>query len=110
MFSMFVVAMTQTKLVDRTVMISNDKGYSTYVASAYSLRGRMASGRYVYDGAIAADPRFLKIGTRVEIKGLGNFTVHDTGGAIKGRRIDIWMPSTAKALRFGRRKVELRIL
>lgn len=80
----------------------------TFVATAYSLKGKMANGQNVHSGAIAADPRILPIGTIVYIQGFGQFTVKDTGGAIKGNRIDIWMPHGA--IKFGKRKVILRII
>ncbi len=85
----------------------------SYVATAYSLRGRTASGKLVSQGIIAADPKFLPLGSRVHVQAgawSGEYLVADTGGAIKGRKIDIWTPSTRAALRFGRRKVKLTVL
>lgn len=84
-----------------------------YVATAYSLRGRTASGRYVSQGIIAADPRILPLGSRVRLEAgawSGEYLVADTGGAIRGRKIDIWTPSTREAMKFGRRKVKLTVL
>ena len=84
-----------------------------YIATAYSLRGRTASGRMVSRGLIAADPSVLPLGSRVRIDHpgySGEYLVADTGGAIRGRRIDIWTPSTGEAMRFGRRKVKLTVL
>lgn len=86
---------------------------TSYVATAYSLRGRTASGRMVSRGLIAADPRILPLGSRVrlEVPGYhGEYLVADTGGLIKGKRIDIWIPSTREAMRFGRRTVKLTVL
>ena len=86
---------------------------SPYVATAYSLRGRTASGRMVSRGLIAADPRVLPLGSRVrlEVPGYhGEYLVADTGGMIKGKRIDIWTPSSREAMQFGRRTVKLTIL
>lgn len=85
----------------------------SYVATAYSLRGRTASGKFVSKGIIAADPRHLPLGSRVHVQAgawSGEYMVADTGGAIKGRKIDIWTPSTREAMRFGRRKVKLTVL
>lgn len=85
----------------------------TYTATAYSLRGRTASGRPVSRGLIAADPRVLPLGTlvRVEAGALsGEYLVADTGGAVKGRRIDIWTPTAREAMKFGRRAVKLTVL
>lgn len=84
-----------------------------YVATAYSLRGKTASGRYVSKGIIAADPRILPLGSRVRLEAgpwSGEYLVADTGGAIRGRKIDIWTPSSREAMRFGRRKVKLTVL
>ena len=84
-----------------------------YVATAYSLRGRTASGRYVSKGIIAADPRVLPLGSRVRLEAgswSGEYLVADTGGRIRGRKIDIWTPSSREAMRFGRRKVKLTVL
>jgi 3D (Asp-Asp-Asp) domain-containing protein len=86
---------------------------SPYVATAYSLRGRTASGRMVSRGLIAADPSVLPLGSRVRLDHpgySGEYLVADTGGAIRGRRIDIWTPSTGEAMRFGRRTVKLTVL
>jgi 3D (Asp-Asp-Asp) domain-containing protein len=85
-------------------------GSKTFTATAYSLRGRMSNGKHVFSGAIAADPKVLPLGTKVYIEGYGNFVVCDTGGAIKGSRIDIWMPNRNHAIKFGRRKVQLVVL
>ena len=85
----------------------------TYTATAYSLRGRTASGRPVARGLIAADPRFLPLGTRVRIDAgefSGEYVVADTGGAVKGRRVDIWTPTAREAMRFGRRAIKLTVL
>ena len=88
-------------------------GPTPYVATAYSLRGRTASGRMVAKGLIAADPRHLPLGSRVRIEAgawSGEYLVADTGALVRGKRIDIWTPSTREAMRFGRRTVKLTIL
>ncbi|HEV8430984.1 MAG TPA: 3D domain-containing protein [Pyrinomonadaceae bacterium] len=86
---------------------------ASYVATAYSLRGRTASGRLVAKGLIAADPRHLPLGSRVRLEAgaySGEYLVADTGGMVRGRRIDIWTPSSREAMRFGRRTVKLTVL
>ena len=85
----------------------------TYTATAYSLRGRTANGGAVRRGIIAADRRVLPIGTRVRLEAgsySGEYLVADTGGAVRGRKIDIWVPQTSEAMRFGRRPVRLTVL
>jgi len=85
----------------------------TFTATAYSLHGRTADGGGVRRGIIAADRRVLPIGTRVRLEAgsySGEYVVADTGGAVRGRKIDIWVPQTAEAMRFGRRPVRLTVL
>jgi 3D (Asp-Asp-Asp) domain-containing protein len=84
-----------------------------FTATAYSLRGRTASGRFVTRGLIAADHRVLPLGTRVRLEAgsySGEYLVADTGGAVRGRKIDIWVPNTGEAMKFGRRPVKLTVL
>lgn len=85
----------------------------TYTATAYSLRGRTANGTPAGRGVIAADPSVLPLGSRVWVEAgslSGEYVVADTGGGVRGRRIDIWTPTTHEALRFGRRAVKLTVL
>ena len=84
-----------------------------YLATAYSLRGRTASGQMVSKGIIAADPRFLPLGSRVRLEAgaySGEYLVADTGSMVRGRRIDIWTPTSREAMRFGKRRVKLTVL
>ena len=83
------------------------------MATAYSLRGRTASGQMVSKGLIAADPRHLPLGTRVRLEAgsySGEYVVADTGSMVRGRRIDIWTPTSREAMRFGKRMVKLTVL
>jgi len=85
----------------------------TFTATAYSLRGRTASGKLVSRGLIAADPALLPLGTRVRVEAgffSGDYLVADTGGAVRGRHIDIWTPTAHEAMQFGRRAVKLTVL
>lgn len=84
-----------------------------YEATAYSRKGRGASGMGVRAGTIAADPRVLPFGSRVRLDAgqySGEYVVTDSGSAIKGRKIDVWIPSFHEACRFGRRNVKLTVL
>jgi 3D (Asp-Asp-Asp) domain-containing protein len=84
-----------------------------FTATAYALRGQTSSGWGVRRGVIAADPRILPLGTRVQInagKWSGTYLVADTGGVIKGHIIDVWVPSVREARKFGRRKLMLTIV
>ncbi len=84
-----------------------------YSATAYALKGRTATGRGVSRGIIAADPRVLPLGSRVRVEAgnwSGEYLVADTGGKVKGKKIDIWVPNNGEARRFGRRTVKLTVL
>ncbi|MBX3276715.1 MAG: 3D domain-containing protein [Acidobacteria bacterium] len=84
-----------------------------FKATAYSLRGRTASGVQTRHGIVAADPEVLPLGSVVEIRAgsySGVYTVQDTGSRVKGNLVDVWMPSTTEARQFGRRTVKLQVL
>jgi 3D (Asp-Asp-Asp) domain-containing protein len=86
---------------------------ANFQATAYALRGITASGVYVRRGVIAADPRVIPIGSVVQIVTPGYsgiYTVQDTGRLIKGKIVDVWLPSTREARVFGRRSIKLHIL
>lgn len=69
------------------------------------------NGERLRDGHIAADLKVLPIGTKVYIPKLNKiYTVVDTGSAIKGNKIDIWMNSKQKALNWGVQNLEVYIL
>jgi 3D (Asp-Asp-Asp) domain-containing protein len=96
------------EVVKRTVSAKASRG--AFTATAYCLSGKTALGHKVRRGIIAADPRILKLGSRVYVNAgpySGTYLVSDTGGAVRGRKIDIWMPSCAEARRFGRRTVTI---
>jgi 3D (Asp-Asp-Asp) domain-containing protein len=84
-------------------------------ATAYCDHGPTKSGVHAQRGVVAADVRRLPIGTRLRIVAPGQpyegvYTVLDTGSKIKGRDLDIFMPSCAHARRFGKRPVQVRLL
>ncbi|QGH73384.1 MAG: lytic transglycosylase [Podoviridae sp. cty5g4] len=71
--------------------------------------GITRSGTQVRPGVVAVDPRVIPLGSRVRIQGK-IFWAEDTGGAIKGRRIDIYCTTHKAALEWGRREIEIEIL
>jgi 3D (Asp-Asp-Asp) domain-containing protein len=84
-------------------------------ATAYCDRGHTKDGTPVHNGVIAADPRVLPLGSVVHVEvpetGLtGVYTVNDTGSAVKGRIIDIFMWSCRRAKQFGRRRAIVHVL
>ncbi|MDP9255253.1 MAG: 3D domain-containing protein [Actinomycetota bacterium] len=62
-------------------------------STAYSLPGHTASGLPVGPGICATDPRVIPLGTRFDVPGYGPCVAADTGSAVIGAMIDIWMPS-----------------
>ena len=108
-----VISDDEKKLVKTTASVkaaSAGASRGAFSATAYCFSGRTAMGHGVRRGLIAADPRVLKMGSRVVISAgpwSGTYLVSDTGGAIKGKRIDIWVPSCGEARRFGRRTVQI---
>ena len=87
------------------------------VATAYdpyncggSGSGRTASGMMAGKGVVAVDPRVIRLGTKLYVEGYGFCVAGDTGGAIKGARIDLGFNSYREALRFGRRRVTVYVL
>ena len=69
----------------------------TVVATAYTIRGTTATGIPTGYGIVAVDPSVIPLGTRMTIPGYGEAVAADTGGAIKGLRIDVWVPTAAEA-------------
>ncbi|KGP91582.1 peptidoglycan-binding protein [Pontibacillus chungwhensis BH030062] len=59
---------------------------------------------------IAVDPNVIPLGTEVYVEGYGRAIAGDTGGAIKGNKIDVFIPSRSEALNWGRKTVDVTIL
>ncbi|WML28493.1 3D domain-containing protein [Neobacillus sp. OS1-33] len=59
---------------------------------------------------MAVDPSVIPLGSKVYVEGFGEAIAADTGGAIKGKRIDIFIPSEQDALDFGVKKLKVTIL
>ncbi len=78
-------------------------------AVAYSLPGKTALGVPVRKGVVAVDPKLIPLGTKLHVPGYGPGLAADVGYAIKGRIIDLWFPSTAKARQWGRRTVTITV-
>ena len=86
-----------------------------FSATAYCKGAVTAAGAAPRSGIAAADPDLLPLGSVVEIEGLpgsynGIYTVMDTGPAVNGRHVDLYMWSCNEALQFGRRPIHLTVL
>ncbi|MDC3417944.1 G5 and 3D domain-containing protein [Aquibacillus salsiterrae] len=62
------------------------------------------------NGVIAVDPSVIPLGTKVWVEGYGYAVARDTGGNIKGNRIDVHLPTLSEAARFGKKTVQVKIL
>lgn len=86
-----------------------------FKATAYCKGTTTASGVNVRTGIAAADPDLLPVGSVIQVekvpeKYVGIYTVMDTGPAVQGRQIDIYMWSCYEALDFGRRNIQVTVL
>lgn len=85
------------------------------VSTAYCLKGNTRTGIRTRDGVAAADPRFLPLGSVIRVSHpderiLGIFVIMDTGGAVKGRKLDIYMDSCSEARRWGVKRVVAEVV
>lgn len=104
---------TLPDLVDRTAAVAGNP--LTFTATAYCKGTTTASGLSVRSGIAAADPTILPLGSIVNIttentKYKGVYTILDTGPAVQGRHVDLYIWSCFEALAFGRQQIELTVL
>ncbi|MCX7010668.1 MAG: 3D domain-containing protein [Kiritimatiellaeota bacterium] len=72
--------------------------------------GITASGKHAGRGTIAADTDVLAMKTQLYVPGYGYGTVEDTGGAIQGRRLDLFFSTHEQARQWGVKKLNVRVL
>ncbi len=95
---------------------ANYKKVIAMTATAYSAGGTTASGLPAQWGVVAVDPKVIPLGTKVYVETAdgkyiyGTAIAADTGGAIKGNKIDICVNTRKEAYAFGRRTVNVYIL
>lgn len=87
---------------------------TAYTAYCYGCSGTTAYGIDLRanptEKVIAVDPTVIPLGTRVWVEGYGEAIAGDTGGAIKGDRIDVFIPSYDDAIDFGVKELTVKIL
>lgn len=84
-------------------------------STAYCLRGNMRTGVRVRDGMAAGDPSVLPLGSVVRVSHpdgrlIGIFVIMDTGGAVRGNKIDLWFDNCREASDWGTRNVIAEVL
>ena len=72
--------------------------------------GITKSGTRVCRGTVSVDPRIIPLKTKLYIEGYGEAITLDTGGVIKGNKIDLYMETKKEAMEFGKRDVKVFIL
>lgn len=87
---------------------------TAYTAYCTGCSGTTANGTDLRSNpnlkVIAVDPRVIPLGTKVWVEGYGEAIAADTGGAIKGNKIDVFIPSDGQARNWGVRTVTVKIL
>jgi 3D (Asp-Asp-Asp) domain-containing protein len=83
---------------------------TAYTASCAGCSGTTAIGRPAGHGIVAVDPSVIPLGTHLYIPGYGRAVAGDTGGAIRGNRIDLGFESTSDAFQFGTRPIIVYVL
>jgi 3D (Asp-Asp-Asp) domain-containing protein len=79
-------------------------------STAYSYTGsRTYTGTWPSRGTIAVDPDMIPLGTKLWVEGYGFGIAEDTGGAIKGNIVDVFLESEDACWRWGRRNVKVRV-
>lgn len=81
--------------------------YTDDVESQGKWIGQTASGMKPQVGVIAVDPKVIPLGTKLYVEGYGNAIAGDTGGAIKGKRLDLFMNTNEECYAWGRKKVKV---
>jgi 3D (Asp-Asp-Asp) domain-containing protein len=108
---------TEDIVVREVVEVKKEVEWYYFLASGYSANdpsqgtnNTTATGKEIRQGMVAVDPNVIPLGTRIEIKKMGIFIAEDTGGKIKGNRIDIYFDSREEAKKFGMRGVWINII
>lgn len=87
---------------------------TAYTASCNGCSGITATGINLKANpdlkVIAVDPSVIPLGSKVHVEGYGYAVAGDTGGAIKGNKIDVFISSQEEAFQWGNRQVKIKIL
>lgn len=81
----------------------------TVSATAYSIKGTTSTGIPTGYGVVAVDPTVIPLGTRMTIPGYGEGVAADTGSAVKGATIDVWLPTDAQAAAWGTKTITITL-
>ncbi|MGN7232712.1 3D domain-containing protein, partial [Priestia megaterium] len=90
--------------VEATAYTANCAGCSGTTATGVNLKSNPNQR------VIAVDPSVIPLGSKVYVEGYGQAVAADTGGAIKGNRIDVFVSSDSAAQDWGRRSVKITVI
>ncbi|RMA90344.1 3D domain-containing protein [Priestia megaterium] len=90
--------------VEATAYTANCAGCSGTTATGVDLKANPNQK------VIAVDPSVIPLGSKVYVEGYGEAVAADTGGAIKGNRIDVFVPAEGDAQQFGRKSVKITVM
>lgn len=106
-----VIAMGTITSVSRGSHVINFREAKYMGASAYTYTGyRTATGKTPTVGTVAVDPSVIPLGSKLYIEGYGYAQAGDTGGSIRGDRLDLFMEERGQCMNWGRRTVKVYIL
>lgn len=101
----------QVKETSESSEVSNLGTHMVVESTSYCQGSVTATGTQARWGVIAVDPNVIPFGTKVYIPQFDKvFIAEDTGGAIKGNKIDIFMENSDDAINWGRRNIDIYIL
>jgi len=110
-------SLEKEEIVIRKVREIMEVEWYYFIASGYSANDPVqgtnnitATGKEIKEGMVAVDPKVIPMGTKIEIKDMGIFIAEDTGGKIKGNRIDIYFDTKKEAKEFSRKGIWVRII
>jgi 3D (Asp-Asp-Asp) domain-containing protein len=97
--------------------ISRGEIRETFTATAYTYTGNLTYTETVpREGIVAVDPAVIPLNSIILVECdsypaiNGVYRTEDTGGAIKGRRIDIYLNSQQKCINFGNRVIRVTLI
>lgn len=80
-------------------------------STAYTYTGnKTATGIEPREGLIAVDPKVIAMGSKVYVEGYGYAIAADTGGTIRGNKIDVFFPTLRQCIEWGRRPVHIYVI
>ena len=109
------VLMVSLFLLSSQISVAKPQNKHKFVVTAYSSSDK-GVGKYTYTGKrvrkgmVAVDPKVIPLHSRIYIPGYGHAIAEDIGGGVKGRHIDVYMPSRGGAIRWGRKRLYVQII